>query len=629
MKRLLAFLLIISMLAGYASFASAATIPLIGDVNADGTRDSDDLRLLLLTALNGHVMTSTQRLLGDFDGNNAIDTTDARTLLDRVFMPETDGIPLSGFEDVTDSSRSCVYTMKAEYTDTYTFSCPNAAYISVDSERGYASGTTSVTKTIVAGEWVDVLVTGKSAGQKLAVTVTAQEHSRRLPYEPHFTVDPATLSTDATSGNPLTAAPLRYEKRAGGSYIYLNNPEKLHPVDIGQAIQRNRGLTGDVQVTWEHSNYTGQSVYLGYQLKNDSSEDAYVTVYNIGMQVSGEWLGQQSWSDYYNQPFDLPDDYFDAYGNESARYEGQDFIRYSPRVFQPTTYKIPAGKYIYVLGGSTYDAYNNTSVANTANRLILAGKCTNAVVKFRVTGEVTGTFYCYTDCSQVWKEPAEQGFITMRDGTKFGSQYKGIDYHQGLLETNLMWTVNDNTPAQWLPVTFERAYDSTASQLHTPFSAYENYAQTRRTTRWSTNINPQSTSSAVGSDMMSFECQTTDGQTVTIGPNHADWDGEPANLGNWMVDYQDNMTFVNQGNRTRTVTINKNANGALMAMVLDSEGKLLKAKCTIRPISESPTAVNYELYTLTLPPHSVTQITVNFVLMGNSYGNVTHWVTLN
>lgn len=60
-----------------------------------------------------------------------------------------------------------------------------------------------------------------------------------------------------------------------------------------------------------------------------------MTVYNIGFQVDGEWLGQRSWSDFYNVRYELPDDYFDENGEESWIYRGQDFLDYTPRVFKP------------------------------------------------------------------------------------------------------------------------------------------------------------------------------------------------------------------------------------------------------------------------------------------------------
>ncbi len=630
-KRLLSFCLVLSLLCSLAVFSpSAAAEPYIGDVNMDGARNSIDVRLLLRGYVNGLSLSQKQQVLADINGDSVCDTADARAIFLMLSEPMTVEIPLSGVDDRTDVNGFCTYTMRAEYTDTYTFTCPNAAIHSVITNKGTTKGSTTVTKDIVAGELVDIVIQAKYANIKAVLTVTPKNNTRRIPYEPQFTVDSSKLDTvgDA-SQNPLQAATLEYTKREGGSYVYLNNPEKLQPEDIGQAILRDEGLTGNVQVTWEHSNFTGRSIYLGYQLKNEGSSDVFVTVTNIGYQTSGEWLGQQSWSDYYNHKFSLPSDYFNANGKESSRYEGQDFINYTPRVFQPTTYRIPAGKYIYVLGGTSADAYNATNVAGTADKKVASGKCTNAVAKFYVHGgDVTGTFYCYTDASQVKASPKEQGFILDRNGGSFGDQYKGIDYHQGLVEANLTWTVNDSTSSCWLPVKYHPYRDSSAAWKNTPYEAYNSTMQTRNSTQWVTNINPQSAYSGVGSDMMSFECVTTDGKTVTIDTEHADGYGNRANLGNWMVDYQENMTFVNQGDTTRRFIINKNANGALMAMVMDADRNVLAAKCTIRPITASPTAKNYELYTVEVPPHSVKQVTVNFLLMGNSYGSVSNWVEL-
>lgn len=609
---------------------SAAFDPVIGDVNTDGAINSKDVRALMYASGNNVTLPTNRRLLADMNGDGLCDTTDGRLIFQKSMTAQPELIPLSGFEDSTNVQGYCTYTMRAEYTDTYTFSCATATSLKVTTDKGTVSGTTSVVKDIVAGETVTIVLRRAAAYAAASLSVTARDHYQRLPFEPNFTVDPKTLDTVGNASvDPLDYAELDYQKRDGGTYVYLNNPEKLQPADVGQNIMRNEGLTGDVLVTWEHSNFTGKTVYLGYQLKNDGDSDVFVTVTNVGYQVQGEWLGQQSWSDYYNRQFNLPSDYFDANGRESARYEGQDFLNYTPRVYQPTTYRIPAGKYIYVVGGTTGDAYGSANVGATANKQVLNGKCTNAVAKFRVTGgEVTGSFLCYLSSTSVPSGTKQQGYITERSGTQFGLQYKGVDYHQGLIESNPVWTVNDLTPAQNLPVLYKTAYDSGAYWNSEPYAAYDSSVRSRYETLWRTNSNPQSNSRAVGKDMMSFECVTTDGKTVTIDTEHADCTGKPANLGNWMVDYQDNMTFVNQGSRTRWFTINKNANGALMAMVLDADGNVLTTKCTIRPIEASPTAKNYELYTVAVPPHSVKQITVNFLLMGNSYGDVSHWVTL-
>ena len=120
----------------------------------------------------------------------------------------------------------------------------------------------------------------------------------------------------------------------------------------------------------------------------------------------------------------------------------------------------------------------------------------------------------------------------------------------------------------------------------------------------------------------------TDGETVTIDVNHRDGTGKPPNVGNWMIDYHDNMTFVNRGDRARTVTINKHAQGALMAMVISPEGEVLATKCTIVPLEEPADQRQWSIYTAEIPPHSTVQFCVSFLLMGNSYGNVNHWITV-
>lgn len=571
-------------------------------------------------ALTAVLLCSMFTGCGAVNGGNLKDTARDENNKASLSAP----IPLSGFEDVTGKNKSCTYKMVAEIADTYTFTCDAATGITVKAPSGTEKGEQSVQAAIEEGDTVQITVTTAEAGEKFLLNAQADNHVARLPYKPHFTVDPDELDTTGKAGQPTE---ISYTKREGGTYVYLNNPEKLQPEDVGQAILRDEGLHGDVQVTWEHSNYTGKSVFLGYQLKNDGNSDVFVTVTNVGYQVEGEWLGQQSWSDYYNLKFDLPSDYFLPSGIESPRYRGQDFIDYTPRVFQPTTYRIPAGEYIYVVGGTSKDAYNETNVGGTANKIV-GSRCTNAVCKMFITGgEVTGTFYCYNNPKQVQDEPEEQGFITMRNGTDFGWQYKGVDYHQALIESNPVFVVNDQTPAGTMPVTYDVSYDKMANfRAQKPYDAYENQTETYEGHAWYTNINPQNAHRAVGTDMSTFECVTTEGETVVIDNDHADGGKRPANTGNWMIDYHDNMTFVNEGDKARTFTINKSASGALMAMVLDRDGKVLATKCTIVPIEGSPTNEQWELYTVEVPAHSTVQLTVSFLLMGNSSGNVGHWI---
>jgi len=262
---------------------------------------------------------------------------------------------------------------------------------------------------------------------------------------------------------------------------------------------------------------------------------------------------------------------------------------------------------------------------------VMPGRCTNAVAKMFITGgEVTGTFYCYRNPEQVAAEPEEQGYICFRNGTQFGLQYKGVDYVQGLIESNPVFVVNDKVEAgSRLPVTYTQSYDKAAAyRPNKKYMELNNKEYEFEGHSWCTNINPQGGGRAVGTDMSSFECVTTTGETVTIDVNHTDGTGDPANLGNWMIDYHDNMTFVNQGDKPRTFTINKSAQGALMAYVAEPDGTVLATKCTIVPLEGGPGPQQWEIYEVEVPAHSVKQLTVSFLLMGNSYGNVNHWVTV-
>ena len=150
------------------------------------------------------------------------------------------------------------------------------------------------------------------------------ERDARQPFRNLFA--PAVHTAVLSHTEDLTPpAEIVYRKRGGGVYIYSNNPEMLAPPDVGHALLRNEGLTGECFFTYEHSNHTGAPFFLGYQLRNQGDTPMEVTVYNIGNQVRGEWLGQREWSDFYRLKFDLPADYF---------LEDQPYIsKYTPTKF--------------------------------------------------------------------------------------------------------------------------------------------------------------------------------------------------------------------------------------------------------------------------------------------------------
>ncbi|MCI8554297.1 MAG: hypothetical protein HFJ80_05055 [Clostridiales bacterium] len=590
----------------------------------------------------------------------------------KAFDTKREGIPRidlrANIEDVSADNAERDYRFTAGETDEYTFSAEGTAQIQLFDGEGkqLAGGQDDVSAPLTEGKEYFMKITTEEKNTPFAVRISANGDGGRsnpyMPFENIFTQQE--VQVEKTEEDPLKPCTVEYKKREGGTYIYSNNPEMMAPEDLGAAIIRTEHMSGMYNFTYEHSNHTGHNIFLGYQLLNTSeTEDAVVTVYNIGFQVDGEWLGQRSWSDFYNLRFELPSDYFDEEGKETWYYKGQDFLDYTPRVFEPTTYRIPAGQYIYVLGGTSADAYNHTNVAGTADKQILKGRCSNAAVQFSVTGgDVTGTFYPYNDPAQVQANPPEQGHIDERDGKDYGGQYKGTDPHLGLIEANLCWTVNDKTPAGRLPVTYEVMYDPNASSVTTPFAEYHSVPHTINADNWQTSLNPQNSHRSIGTDMMVFNGIDPQGNPIIIDNEHADGRGQIANTGNWMVTYNDNITLVNTGDKPRTFRVYKSgsASGALMSCVRDREGKVLNALMNIRPLLHNgdklPDGVDASRYvkkggtfwpiidgvsfdqliddyslvcTVTVEPMSYTQFTVDYLILGNSCGGINHWITVD
>lgn len=464
------------------------------------------------------------------------------------------------------------------------------------------------------------------------------------------------------STNPCEPAKIEYVKKPDGHYIFANNPEMLRFEDLNMCNLRTENMSGRYEVTLEHSNYSNHSLYMGYRLTNNGDEDMVVTVYNIGYQYEGEWLGARSWSDFYNLKFERPYDYVDAAGKENWYYVGQDFLDYTPRVFESETYCVPAGQYIWVLGGTTADNFNHANVAGTADILVPHGRCMNATVLFEITAgnPITGSLYFYTDAAEIDENQPEQGYIVMRNETDFSKQYKGIDNAIGLIEAHISWTVNDNTPAGKLPVTYTTRYDSTARNKRGPYEMYSNREWVVEGDEWLTSLNPQSSQLSIGTDMSVFSCVDSEGNTVIIDCLYADAGGNPANLGNWMITYQDNFTLYNTGTSPRTFKIYKKGavSGALIVAVRDRDGNVLSGKLKCHPIiankpNPSVDKDNYEVQdgtywpivegkpyyewideralmaTVTVQPNNAEQITVEYLILGNSNGGIKHWVELD
>lgn len=543
---------------------------------------------------------------------------------------ETEAFRLSSLDDVTDENRTRSYTVYAPYTDSYTLEGEGVTEISLTKDgETVKNGKSKITASLKKNAVYTLTVTTAEAEADFKITTTAKNHLVTLPYDVASPLDTSDFELYSSVENPLVPAEVNYVKRDGGTYVYSNNPEMFSAIHVGNAFMRNQGLTGDVYVTFEHANYAGKNVYLGYQLKNNSDHDIYITITNVGYQWTGTWFGQLAWYDFYNTSFKLPDDYFTSNGAISSKYSGLDYAyrNYTPRVYQPTTYRLPAGEYFWVIGGTSADAYRNINVDNSANHYVNAIRCANGNVKFTVTGgEVTGTMYCYTDAAQVAREPEALGYVA----ADYAQQYSGIAHHHGVIDNYMTWTFNDNIGSGMLPVTYTNYYANSVPSKTTPYAEYNSTAHTTaKTTTWMTHLNPQNDHRAVGMDLVEFIWHDRKGNEIVIDNHHADGGGTPANTANWMIEYQDHFTFVNQGDTDRTVTLHLRDHGSLALLVRDSKtGEVLETAFTAGLGENSSVFSNYT-YEIVIPAHSVKQITLDYLLVACSYGSVTHAVTID
>lgn len=533
-------------------------------------------------------------------------------------------LPFSGVKDISKSGKA-VYYMRPDFNDTYTVECDTATQLVLRDAKGngIASGSTSLIADVQKDAPYSLEVTAP-AGKLFSVSAKAENHAVRLPYDVLEPVNTSNLSVNGNGSDPLTPAKVNYQKRAGGTYIYSNNPELIPKDAVGEAFIRTKDLTGEVYFTFEHANYTNSPLYLGYQLKNEGTQDAFVTVMNIGYQSGGTWFGQLAWYDFYNTKFNLPEDYLDKSGKITDKYAKFDYAyrNYKPRVYQPVTYRLPAGESFYVIGGTTKDAYQNYNVGSTADKSLPMNMCANGNVKFIVSGgSVTGTFYAYNDIKQVAQNPEPIGYRT----GGYAAQYMGTADHSGVIDNQMTWIFSDETESGALPVTYTNRYDKNVPAKTTPYTEYDNKDYTTGSAEsWVTHLNPQNDNRAVGTDIVAFICTDENGKAVVIDNDHADGAGNPANTANWMIEYMDHMTLVNQGNKERTVTFNFKDNGTLAMLVRDEAGNVLKASYTTG-LAEKECSYTYSV---TVPAHSIKQITLDYLLVACSYGCVTHWATL-
>lgn len=530
---------------------------------------------------------------------------------------------LSSLREIADDDGIMSYKVYSPYTDTFEIKGTYIKEVAIYHNEQLLGKEVEELRIDLEKDEIYVLKVTATPNDDFKINVKAIENVITYPYD---LLDPEEVVHSNSSKDPLIAANIEYNKRMGGTYIYSNNPEMIPTKSVNTAFIKDEGLSGDIFMTFEHANWTSSQMYLGYELKNEGDEDVYITVTNIGYQAGGTWFGQLAWYDYYNTQFDLPEDYFSGPGLISSKYSGLDYAyqNYKPRIYQPTTYRLPAKEKFFVIGGTTKNTYNKIDVGDTANQRLAANKCANGNVRFLVTnGSVTGTFYAYTG-------PDKLESITEAVGYKVGgysAQYCGIANHKGVIDTNVSWEFNDSTPNKTLPVSYTNYYDNNVPKSTTPYKEYNNTEHEQlNKTRWMTHLNPQNDHQAVGSDMVDFSCTDEHGNKVVIDSYHADGNGNTANTANWMIEYQEQFTFINSGNKDRTIKINYKDHGTLTMIVRDTKtGALLETYYTCGQAGDNPSYT----YQLTVPSNSDIQVTMCYSLVACSYGSVLHWVTLS
>ena len=558
---------------------------------------------------------------------------------------------LTSINDITNQDGTNAYKMIAPYDDNYAFKCAKASKIEVFNYQRILlkEGKTSLKVELHKGQTVYVRITYE-ANETFDLNMIPLINMVELPYEINSSIDIDSLDVIGdNSVNPLKPYDISYTKRDDGKGLYINcnNPEALSTQELNTSLIKQDVTDKEVFFTFEHNNIPNTLYYYGYRVTNTDDHDIYVTVKNVGYQVSGagSWLGEKEWIDFYNTQF-----YSDTTNFSDSQMANYNVYvgfcnEYEPALNSPTTYRIPKGKYIYVIGGTTKDAYNNINVFDTAD-IKVNGGCGNGAVIFSVSnGKAQGSFLVYDDSdaktvneSDYVKGDNVYGYRANRDGVNVGSQYSGYDNCHGVVDSDLMWTFNDLTPSGKLKVNFENKHfvSSHLRENKTIYSAISEFMNrsNKNTDYWLTHINPNNTSNAVGTDMTQYINVDYDSKKpIELNYLHYDGRGSIMNIGNWMVDYIDTITLVNQGDKEREFTYSLKHSGVILAFVRDEQGftseYYIPSYNTMINSSKYGAAISDPFtYTIKIAPHSVSRFSVNYNLLANSNGAIGHTATL-
>lgn len=545
---------------------------------------------------------------------------------------------VSNIYDETSNDKTITYKFKVVKTDEYKLYSSQVVSIKVFNSK----------KKLIIEERNEMIISLKK-NQIIYVSLTSKNKNESFVLDFYSINNNVTVTYDLNikdngkdiplySNNDcsfLKEASIKMSKRKGGTYIYNNVPESLPDEVVNTIIMQNHNLKNECFMTFENSNRTSiEKIYLGYRIVNNDDHDIYVTIKNVGYQVDGSWLGEKAWIDYYGLKCDMDKSNFT---DKEFIYDNKNYNAYSwfndylnfdvnhkPHNIRPTTIKLPKGKYIYVIGGTSEDSYKNININDTANNALKKNHCANGNVLFIINnGVATGEFVCYDDVNKInSKDVIIQNMRKYGEHDDFGGRM-GVSNHHGVIECNPVWVFNDKTKSTNLPVKYYPKYANELKESYKPFEKVKNIIKHEVISdRWLTHLSAMYHHNYVGDDMVSNKV-TYNNKEIILSVNQANPAGKVWDFGNWMIEYQENLVFVNQGDKERTIKFYLINGGSIFYIFKDEEGNVLKCGTTFITCTG-----RIPCYEIIIQPHSRKVISMQSVLLANNNGSIEHIVEL-
>ena len=533
---------------------------------------------------------------------------------------------------VNDSSNylnSKTYKFKAILTDTYHI---NTKYDIIKSISLYDKN-----KQVIANNFKDTNVDLKE--NEIYYLTLELDNTKNVEYSFDFypvnkkIINPYKLIKKEVS-NVSDEAIIDFIPRKGGTYIYSNVPESM-PIDaLNSILMQNKNLIGECFLTFEHQNRTGvDGIYIGYRIVNKEKHDIYLTVTNIGYQTKGSWQGEKSWMDYYGVTFNANHEKF---YDKPFKYQDKEFTadqwfhdylnfdtKYVPNPIQVTTYRIPAGSYIYVIGGTSIDAYLNANVHNTADIKISLNECVNGNVKFIISnGKALGELCVYDDINIINESPKVQNLRRYGENDDFGGRIGYFPIH-GVIDNYASWRFDDNTKEGNLPVTYTNYYATTLKEKYEPFEKVKGCTyHVVHNDCWLTHLSCQLHHEYCGKDMVDTYA-ICNGKKVVLSNYIANPTGQIWDFGNWMIEYQEYLTFKNEGNKDRDLSFYLDNGSTVFYMIKDLEDNIIKSGATVNVCTG-----DISIYECSVKANSSIAVVLQYVLPANTGGSIKHYVRL-